>query len=210
MPRILRAYDHLTTGLQSIRSVSIGASTTCGASCAYPIPGSVMRAWSPPLPWRGDERGELATGGDAWRDPIRDRQLQRRGRDCRSTKTDRASSTAGTADTAHCRQSMRGNGYGAYGRCCAFLAKCFEMLGQSTADRKVRHMYGAYGKYYAFWTKSLSPARMRERVLSKTHVICRNLPYYSGLVNLISNLKVRQIDVMCRTDWVVLTQLMPL
>jgi hypothetical protein len=49
---------------------------------------------------------------------------------------------------------------------------------------------------------------MREWVLSKTHVICRDLPYHSGLFNLISSLQVRQIDMMRRTGWVVLTWLM--
>ena len=49
---------------------------------------------------------------------------------------------------------------------------------------------------------------MREWVLSKTHVICRDLPYHYGLFNLISSLQVRQIDMMRRTGWVVLTWLM--
>lgn len=123
------------------------------------------RAWSPRLPGRGDERGE----GIAWRS--RRPPATTSGRGCLSTKP-----------------STRIE-YGAYSRCCAFLAKCFEMLGQSTADRKVRHMYGATAHVDAFWTNSLSPARMREGLLSKYEAICRNLPYHSGLFNLISNLQ---------------------
>lgn len=159
-----------------------GRPACCAARCAAPCApgrrgchGDAMREAS--FAWRCSIRSATASSNYS-RNTIRIgahqvRQIRRIiGKVCAAT---------GTARTAHC---------------FAFWTKYLEMLRQI----RVRHMYGTYGKYYAFWTKSLSPARMRERVLSKTHVICRNLPYYSGLVNLISNLKVRQIDVMCRTD----------
>lgn len=57
--------------------------------------------------------------------------------------------------------------YGTYGRCCAFLVKCFEMRGKGTAGRRYgtctaqRHISTHFGQ------TSHSRARMREGVLSK-------------------------------------------